>query len=497
MKSGGIEYLKNKICKLTPLFDIDYSKKTNFISTCLFDMKKDAYRSFDKYLEGIGTFRRIIKEVIPDWKLRIFIDDTILENKELMKELKSPKNSHIQLIKFSCPNYLMNDKSGRHKGVFGTLLRLFPFFDLPNNDAGIVVCDDLDWEYHFYSPIFTNKINVLQNIVKNNSLEDKKFNICLMVNNQYYEKSKKTVDWVLMAYFISYFQTLDVKLLYDFFTFLDKKDTLIYVEHYMTNVKDFIEKNKNNEIGRKFTYGLDEYFLKYFVIDKITDNIIKIKRYNFVNFIDTESVVRFRHNVDEVDGFYEGGSGDKNSINSPLDSLKEFRKTSFDKQEILHDKYTRYLLSDVIKDGFVYINYHILYTIIQDLLYNKYEFGKIQPIIQKKLITKEYLEKTTTLHNDDIIDLIDKGILRKFFIKFFSLMIHIKNSKKYNNIFTPLRVKHILKKDNLGVVRREYFDSIIDGKHKLFNFYLKKLDDKDIQNLLILKREKFIIKELL
>lgn len=126
-KKNTNTYLENKYCTLEPLFNIDYSKTTNFISTCLFDMKKDAYRTFDKYLEGIGTFKKLLEDNLPDWKLRIFIDETITENKSLMKQLKHKDNSHLQLIKFNCPNYLMNNSSNRHKGVFGTLLRLFPF----------------------------------------------------------------------------------------------------------------------------------------------------------------------------------------------------------------------------------------------------------------------------------------------------------------------------------------------------------------------------------
>jgi len=42
---------------------------------------------------------------------------------------------------FSCNEYC-RDKW--HLGTFGTLLRMFPVFDLPNNDAGVVIIADID-----------------------------------------------------------------------------------------------------------------------------------------------------------------------------------------------------------------------------------------------------------------------------------------------------------------------------------------------------------------
>jgi hypothetical protein len=523
--SNNVEYLKNKFCKLTPLFDIDYTKKTNFLSTCLFDMKGDSYRSFDKYLDGIKTFKRLINEVIPDWKLRIFIDDTITENKTLMKELSSPENDHVQLVKYSCPSYLMNNNSGRHKGVFGTILRLFPFFNFPNNDAGIVICDDLDWVYKFYAPIFINKINLMNNIINNNGLSGKNFNLCVKVTNHYYENINKTIEWVIMSSFISYNQSLDKNLLYDFFSFINKEDSIIVVEHYLHFMKGFSKKNFDNEIGRKFTYGFDEYCLNYFIVNKLNTNIIKFKSHNFFNFINLDAVKKLRHvmykendkstiiiktsnnnNNDNNNGGknkyikYLGGYYNMNNMNNMNNSSifvkSNLNHLSMKDQEILHDKYIRYLLQNIIKSGYKFITYTNLYTIINDLLYNKFEYGLLQPLVSNKISKPEYISKITTF-TDDIIYTEKFDVLQDFYYIFFKLMLHINNSKKYNSIFTKLRVNHILKKENFGVIRREYIEYNIDGKKKEFNFLYKKLDDKTMNELNKLKLEKFTIKELL
>lgn len=506
-KKNNNKYLENKYCTLEPLFNIDYSKTTNFISTCLFDMKKDAYRTFDKYLEGIGTFKKLLEDNLPDWKLRIFIDETITENKSLMKQLTHKNNSHLQLIKFNCPNYLMNNSSNRHKGVFGTLLRLFPFFDLPNNDAGIVICDDLDWEYKMYAPIFLTKIRLIEQLINNNNLNDKKFNLCFRTTNNYYEKQNKVVEWVIMSSFISHYNKINPKFMNDFFTFLDKKDTIIYVEHYLDIMKDFAIKHNEDEIGKKFTYGLDEYFLNHFIVNNLKNNIIKFKSFNFKNFINIGEVADLRHvmykqtqpysNLENTTHIYNTHYGGYNNDNNSLFIKNNLNKIDMKEQEILHDKYVRFLFRDIINSSYYkFITYINLYTIINDFLYNKLEYGLVQPLVSNKEPRLEYLNKITTFGKD--IKYIEKfNVLVKFYIKFYKLLIHIKNTKKYNNIFTKLRVNFILKAENFGIIRREYIEKIIDNKKTTFNYVYKTLDEKDIEELKKLKNEKFYIKELL
>ena len=46
------KYLENNICKFTPLFKIDFSKKTNILSLSLFKMKT-LYKKFHFYLNGL------------------------------------------------------------------------------------------------------------------------------------------------------------------------------------------------------------------------------------------------------------------------------------------------------------------------------------------------------------------------------------------------------------------------------------------------------------
>ena len=71
------KYLENEICKFTPLFEIDYSKKINIISTVLFKMKNSGYKPFLKYVNGVQHLSNFMHKKLPGFHLRLFIDDTI------------------------------------------------------------------------------------------------------------------------------------------------------------------------------------------------------------------------------------------------------------------------------------------------------------------------------------------------------------------------------------------------------------------------------------
>ena len=95
-----------------------------------------------------------------DFKLRLFIDQSVYNDKKIMNSLKH--ESTIEIVLYKCPSYVVEED--KHKGTFGTLVRLFPIFDFKNNDANIVFVTDIDFEsYNNVSKFFNKYMN---NIVK-------------------------------------------------------------------------------------------------------------------------------------------------------------------------------------------------------------------------------------------------------------------------------------------------------------------------------------------
>ena len=74
-------YLENSICKFTPLFKINYLKKKNIFSGVFFKLKKGSYKKFSLYLYGIKKLLKYIKNNYNDYTLRLFIDDSIYNDK--------------------------------------------------------------------------------------------------------------------------------------------------------------------------------------------------------------------------------------------------------------------------------------------------------------------------------------------------------------------------------------------------------------------------------
>lgn len=131
------KYLENNICNFRPLKDINYNIKKKLFFLSLFKMKSGGYKGFYKYINGIKKLNEIAKS--NNMEVRIFIDNTIYLDKEIMKTLESLDK--VTLILYECSEFLI-DKF--HVGLFGTIVRFFPLFKFPNNDSKVAFITDAD-----------------------------------------------------------------------------------------------------------------------------------------------------------------------------------------------------------------------------------------------------------------------------------------------------------------------------------------------------------------
>ena len=155
-----IKYLENDICDFEPLKPINYSIKKNIIVTSLFKMKSGGYKNFMKYLDGI----KLLNETAVNKKMevRIFIDSTIRNDEKTMNYLNSFES--ITLIYYKCSTFFIDD---HHVGLFGTLVRFFPLFKFPNNDARVVFLADADTKDEYISRL----IDLYKTLKKNKVLK--------------------------------------------------------------------------------------------------------------------------------------------------------------------------------------------------------------------------------------------------------------------------------------------------------------------------------------
>lgn len=260
-----MNYLENSICQFTPLFPINYSSKKNIVSTVFFKMPHSGYKPFTNYLNGIQHLSNTILKKLPNFSLRLFIDPSIHNDPEIMSFLNKIPN--LELILFHCPSYTKNNF---HRGTFGTLIRFFPMFNFPNNDANHVLVTDIDWSSESNVEDRLRIIKTYNTLQENNDLNNLHLFIDGSIHHlgyQYtYLKELKTIIPILIAAFIINCERIDGKLLENFIGDVDKSGNIY--SNYSKDLKHLERKSKN----RKFVYGVDEYFLNHVLVQYLEKN---------------------------------------------------------------------------------------------------------------------------------------------------------------------------------------------------------------------------------
>lgn len=255
------EYLSNPICKFTPIRVRNITENKNIVSASFFKIESGAYKNFSLYINGIKHINEYMSQEMKDFTFRLFIEDSIIEDKKLMDYLLSIKS--IDLVKFECSAYKSSLDSSKHRGIFSMFVRFFPLFDFPNNDADIVIISDIDYtSYKEVKSRFLGTMNKLYKEIKNKSF----FKDTYLTYTRFLSKDdaidrrmvtplkyptivssrimgKKKIPSHLI---IDYIQTAD-----------DKKKRLTNYSH-----------NNDSKIANKtFMFGVDEYLLNHDVIE--------------------------------------------------------------------------------------------------------------------------------------------------------------------------------------------------------------------------------------
>ena len=330
------QYLENNICKFKPLFEIDYSKKINIVSTVFFKMKDSGYKPFSRYLMGVQYLANVIKKTLPNFSLRLFIDDTIYSDANIMDRLNKIKG--IQLVHYSCPNFIVN---GFHRGTFGTLVRFFPMFDFKNNDANYVIITDIDW--HNDANV-ENKFRVIKTydlLKKNKKLNNLHLFIDASVSHMgkqfNYLKKLKTIAPMLVAGQILSTAKVNHSILEDYLLEVDKTNKIY--SNYSQNINYLFKKSKN----MKFVFGVDEYFLNNVLLQYLENNNLEfgirltytITNLIFYKMFKNFDIKKLDNNLSEQDKIIL-----KKLFNYVLAGIDNYKFVNLRDAFMLMDKYT-------------------------------------------------------------------------------------------------------------------------------------------------------------
>ena len=267
-----MKYLFNDICDFTPLFNINYSVKKDIVCCSFFKMLNKGYKDFDIYIKGIYNLYYFIEKLNKKgnrYHLRIFIDNSIHNDPIIMDKLK--KLNKLELVLYSCPNYFESN-SNHHIGLFGTMVRFFPMFNFPNNDARYVLISDID------DIVFKSLDIALKEMKNKNQIDKISFlklgNLGKNIRFNYPSLYKDVITIYSIAQSIASLKRLDKQILVDFIK--DVKLTKKYYSYYYEIQKNNIDDDLNQKYKNmnSFIYGVDEYFINKILTEYIIDNKI-------------------------------------------------------------------------------------------------------------------------------------------------------------------------------------------------------------------------------
>lgn len=271
-----MKYLDNPYCKFTQITKFDMTKR-DIISISLFKMRGGGYKSFDKYVESLRKINDTTKRY-DNLFIRLFVDQHVCDDKDLIRKIKQLEN--IQIVKYHCEKFVIDDY---HVSTFGTIVRFFPMFKFPNNDAKRVIVMDAD----ITDDLLENVMQLFDDINKY-KIDD----VCVAFGGRFNHLNAKKIIPIEhngKTYIIPYctasriigIKKISPKLLTPFL------DTVIeYMELENPPKKLYEYPIAENEISKRceynVCYGIDEYYLnKSLLASLLVNDLPFCYKYNF------------------------------------------------------------------------------------------------------------------------------------------------------------------------------------------------------------------------
>jgi hypothetical protein len=256
-------------------------------------------KSFKKYVDGLKTWKESMKSY-PDSQLQVFVDQAIADDSSIMKIL-SELNARI--ILFICPDFLRKD--GYHKGLFGTLVRLFPIFDVNTHALRVAHIQELEPTADFIRMFpYLNKVSSITDL-------DMLYIADLFVQEKLYSEQPEFefgyFPWVVNGRFMA-FNRVPFNLLTDYLRDIeqDKKFFNLY-------------NNSGNSQHGKFTFGIDEQFLNLIYLPWLISNnkrigILAAYRPSYPVYYSTDKIMKNSKSKDILNYILDTTSSVKASI---------------------------------------------------------------------------------------------------------------------------------------------------------------------------------------
>lgn len=264
--------------------------KHNVIIVTLFRLK-NLYKNFDVYLNGLIGFDNYLSnlDVVPNnIKLRVYWNKSVYKTNDknefnLIKKVfnRIKKNKHIQLVEYSCELYKINNTYD--KGIFPFFIRYFPLFNFEDNDTNYIYSTDIDINSH------KQELNYFDYLINDfNNMIEKKMDLYCLTSKCYipFWKKKLGDDSIsLLGSKIGGCYKFNYTILTEFLNkceySIKSNDKLIslFYKNYIEYIRNRkipmslkLKKDITYKISKIFVYGLDEFFITYYLFTYALNN---------------------------------------------------------------------------------------------------------------------------------------------------------------------------------------------------------------------------------
>jgi hypothetical protein len=398
-------------------------------------MRNRGYKYFNIYINGIQKLHEHVKNNLNDFKIRMFIDLSIYNDKNIMSILEKLEN--LELVLYCC-DLFVRDKT-HHLGVFGTLIRAFPMFDFPNNDADRVIVSDIDFNqknietiygYKYFESIYSKEeFDSFYLMTSRRNRLFKLFNYKEIIINNKYIKPYVLFDAIIGI------KKIPTKIITNFIHEQEKNKKTLTT--YFVSPQEKIKK-----CDEYICFGIDEYFLNSILIPYIITNKLPILL--DVKFSLIYILVVF---MDIYLNLYK--------------KYKNISKINLIKNKI--NKYVKFLTKDICQSK----ELSECYKFVLNLFNDKYGKGKISSELTEdvhKIIMKRFMELVYNIAKNEDYSIIPKDFidicLSKNFVGYFSkrMVIHYNTNFRNNEI----EIKNV--KIDLTPEEIEKYYSVTDKK---------------------------------
>ena len=339
------------------------TEKYNLISTVIFKLK-NSYKSFNHYLDGLELLLDDFQKHFPDFYLRLYYDDSIsdlsvsesMEITDRFTEIitKHKDNKFIQLVHYEHPWFVSNKI---HIGLFGTIVRLLPFFNEDNTN--IVLSAEID---------ITNNFFILyKNMYTDFKLANAK--ILFMTRQCYHLRPRYTaVSKHLKINYMPYIGTMWISgklpkyIINDFLNCIHKNkldESCSYLKIFVDNLDKNTSRGKIDSnkplIEKILHFGIDEIFaaniIAYLITNKIPYMIDLLPALTFVlddTYGDTDDIINEKIHSDFIKQILKQHYDTNKSVRENFNQMK--KSLLFNYTFRPKNKYDKFIIRNTIKE---------------------------------------------------------------------------------------------------------------------------------------------------